>query len=179
MATFLGGIALLIIGYFTYGKFIEKNFQVEPDRKTPAEVLRDGFDFVPMKKQTNAIIELLNIAGTGPIFGPIMGALYGPVAYLWIVFGCIFAGAVHDYMTGMISLRNNGAQLPELAEKYLGKSVKHVVNVFAMLLLILVATVFVLTPATLIADVTPAWITDVSDWLNFCLLLNFNGFTNR
>lgn len=159
MATFLGGIALLIIGYFTYGKFIEKNFQVEPDRKTPAEVLQDGFDFVPMKKQTNAIIELLNIAGTGPIFGPIMGALYGPVAYLWIVFGCIFAGAVHDYMTGMISLRNNGAQLPELAEKYLGKSVKHVVNVFAMLLLILVATVFVLTPATLIADVTPAWMT--------------------
>ena len=76
MATFLGGIALLIIGYFTYGKFIEKNFQVEPDRKTPAEVLRDGFDFVPMKKQTNAIIELLNIAGTGPSFWPIMGALY-------------------------------------------------------------------------------------------------------
>lgn len=159
MITFLGGIALLIIGYFTYGKIVERNFQIEPDRKTPAEVLKDGFDFVPMNKKTNGLIELLNIAGTGPVFGPIMGALYGPVAYLWIVFGCIFAGAVHDYMIGMISLRNNGAHLPELAEKYLGKSVKHVVNIFAMLLLMLVATVFVITPASLISDLTPAWLT--------------------
>lgn len=155
MITFIGGILLLVLGYFTYGKFVEKNFQIEPDRATPAEVLRDNMDFVPMKKQTNALIELLNIAGTGPIFGPIMGALYGPVAYIWIVIGCIFAGAVHDYMIGMISLRNNGAHLPELAERYLGKSVKHVVNIFAMLLLMLVSTVFVVTPAGLIADLTP------------------------
>lgn len=155
MITFIGGILLLILGYFTYGKYVEKNFQIEPDRATPAEVLRDNMDFVPMGKQTNAIIELLNIAGTGPIFGPIMGALYGPMAYVWIVVGCIFAGAVHDYMIGMISLRNNGAHLPELAERYLGKSVKHVVNIFAMLLLLLVATVFVVTPAGLIADLTP------------------------
>lgn len=155
MITFIGGILLLIVGYFTYGKYVEKNFQIEPDRATPAEVLRDNMDFVPMKKQTNALIELLNIAGTGPIFGPIMGALYGPMAYIWIVVGCIFAGAVHDYMIGMISLRNNGAHLPELAERYLGKSVKHVVNIFAMLLLMLVSTVFVVTPAGLIADLTP------------------------
>lgn len=155
MITFIGGILLLVVGYFTYGKYVEKNFQIEPDRATPAEVLRDNMDFVPMKKQTNALIELLNIAGTGPIFGPIMGALYGPVAYIWIVLGCIFAGAVHDYMIGMISLRNNGAHLPELAERYLGKSVKHVVNIFAMLLLLLVSTVFVVTPAGLIADLTP------------------------
>lgn len=155
MITFIGGILLLVLGYFTYGKYVEKNFQIEPDRATPAEVLRDNMDFVPMKKQTNALIELLNIAGTGPIFGPIMGALYGPMAYIWIVLGCIFAGAVHDYMIGMISLRNNGAHLPELAERYLGKSVKHVVNIFAMLLLILVSTVFVVTPAGLIADLTP------------------------
>lgn len=155
MLTFVGGILLLILGYFTYGKLVEKNFQIEPDRATPAEVLRDNMDFVPMNKQTNAIIELLNIAGTGPIFGPIMGALYGPMAYIWIVLGCIFAGAVHDYMIGMISLRNNGAHLPELAEKYLGKNVKHVVNIFAMLLLMLVSTVFVVTPAGLIADLTP------------------------
>lgn len=155
MIAFIGGILLLVLGYFTYGKFVEKNFQIEPDRATPAEVLRDNMDFVPMKKQTNALIELLNIAGTGPIFGPIMGALYGPVAYIWIVIGCIFAGAVHDYMIGMISLRNNGAHLPELAERYLGKSVKHVVNIFAMLLLMLVSTVFVVTPAGLIADLTP------------------------
>lgn len=159
MVTFLGGIALLLLGYFVYGKFIEKNFSIEPDRTTPAEALRDGFDFVPMSKSKNALIELLNIAGTGPIFGPIMGALYGPVAYLWIVFGCIFAGAVHDYMIGMISLRNDGAHLPELARKYLGEPVKHVVNIFSMLLLLLVSTVFVASPASLIADITPSWLT--------------------
>jgi carbon starvation protein CstA len=159
MITLLGGIGLLILGYLFYGAYIEKNFQIEPDRTTPAEALRDGYDFVPMSKSKNAIIELLNIAGTGPIFGPIMGALYGPVAYIWIVFGCIFAGAVHDYMIGMISLRNNGAHLPELASKYLGKPVKHVVNIFAMLLLMLVATVFVTSPANLIASITPSWAT--------------------
>ena len=145
MITLVGGIVLLILGYFTYGKYIEKNFSIDPDRATPAEVLKDGYDFVPMSKSKNAIIELLNIAGTGPIFGPIMGALYGPVAYIWIIVGCIFGGAVHDFMIGMISLRNNGAQLPELASKYLGKPVKHVVNIFSMLLLMLVGTVFVLS----------------------------------
>ena len=159
MVTLLGGIALLIIGYFTYGKFIEKNFSIEPDRVTPAVALKDGYDFVPMPKWKNSLIQLLNIAGTGPIFGPIMGALYGPVAYLWIIFGCIFAGAVHDYMIGMISLRNDGAHLPELASRYLGKPVKHVVNIFSMLLLILVGTVFVTTPANLIASITPSWMT--------------------
>lgn len=159
MLTLLGGIGLLLLGYIFYGAYIEKNFQIEPDRVTPAEALRDGYDFVPMSKSKNSIIELLNIAGTGPIFGPIMGALYGPIAYLWIVFGCIFAGAVHDYMIGMISLRNNGAHLPELASKYLGKPVKHVVNIFAMLLLMLVATVFVTSPANLIASITPSWAT--------------------
>lgn len=126
------------------------------NRQTPAEALRDGYDFVPMPKWKNGMIELLNIAGTGPIFGPILGALYGPVAYIWIVLGCIFAGAVHDYMIGMISLRNNGAYLPELASRYLGKSMKHVINIFSMLLLILVATVFVVTPANLILSILPA-----------------------
>lgn len=158
MVTLIGGIILLVLGYFTYGKYIEKNFSIDPDRKTPAEVLKDGYDFVPMSKGKNAIIELLNIAGTGPIFGPIMGALYGPVAYIWIIVGCIFAGAVHDYMLGMISLRNNGAHLPELASKYLGKPVKHVVNIFTMLLLMLVGTVFVTSPANLIDSITPSWL---------------------
>lgn len=159
MVTLLGGIALLIVAYFTYGKYIEKNFTIDSDRETPAEALQDGYDFVPMPKWKNAIIQLLNIAGTGPIFGPIMGALYGPIAYLWIVIGCIFGGAVHDYMIGMISLRNNGAHLPELASRYLGKSVKHVVNIFSMLLLLLVGTVFVTTPANLISNMTPGWLT--------------------
>lgn len=156
MLTFLGGLALLLLGYFIYGTYIEKNFEIDETRQTPAEVLKDGYDFVPMSKAKNAMIELLNIAGTGPIFGPIMGALYGPVAYIWIVLGCIFAGAVHDYMIGMISLRNNGAYLPELAGRYLGKSMKHVINIFSMLLLILVATVFVITPANLIVSILPA-----------------------
>lgn len=159
MITLIGGIALLIVGYFTYGRFIEKNFTIEPERPTPAETLRDGYDFVPMPKWKNAIIQLLNIAGTGPIFGPIMGALYGPIAYIWIIIGAIFAGAVHDYMIGMISLRNGGAHLPELASKYLGKPVKHVVNIFTMLLLLLVGTVFVTSPANLISSFTPSWMT--------------------
>ncbi|MCM3439788.1 carbon starvation CstA family protein [Metabacillus halosaccharovorans] len=150
MFTFLGGIALLIIGYFTYGKFIEKMFGVKESRATPAYVNSDGVDYVPMSTSKNSLIQLLNIAGTGPIFGPIMGALYGPAAFIWIVVGCIFAGAVHDYLTGMISIRNRGAHLPELASKFLGKVMRHVVNAFAVLLLLLVGTVFVSTPASLL-----------------------------
>ncbi|MCM3669097.1 carbon starvation protein A [Mesobacillus maritimus] len=150
MYTFLAGIVLLIIGYFTYGKFVEKVFGVKEERATPAYVNADGVDYIPMSTSKNSLIQLLNIAGTGPIFGPIMGALYGPVAFIWIVIGCIFAGAVHDYLTGMISIRNRGAHLPELASKFLGKIMRHVVNAFALLLLLLVGTVFVSTPASLL-----------------------------
>ncbi|KGR77617.1 carbon starvation CstA family protein [Ureibacillus manganicus] len=152
MITFLVCIALLIVGYFTYGKFVEKVFGSKPARPTPAFVNADGVDYVPMSTPKNSLIQLLNIAGTGPVFGPIAGALYGPVAFVWIVVGCIFAGAVHDYLTGMISIRNKGAHLPELAAKFLGKFMKHVVNVFALLLLILVGTVFVTSPAMLISN---------------------------
>ncbi|MFC4402479.1 carbon starvation protein A [Gracilibacillus xinjiangensis] len=150
MATFLISIFLLIIGYFTYGKFVERVFGPTDKRDTPATSMNDGVDYVPMHKQRNAMIQLLNIAGTGPIFGPIMGALYGPVAFLWIVIGSIFAGAVHDYLTGMISIRNKGAHIPELAGKFLGKFSRHLVNAFSLLLLVLVGTVFVTTPASLI-----------------------------
>ena len=150
----IGGIILLVLGYVFYSKVIIKNFGVEPSRRTPAYVLEDGSDFVPMSQTKNWLIQLLNIAGTGPIFGPIMGALYGPVAFIWIVLGNIFAGAVHDYYLGMISLRNNGAHLPELATKYIGKGMKHVVNLFAALLLLLVGTVFVTTPASLLTGIT-------------------------
>ena len=149
MFTFLIAIVILVIAYFTYGKFVEKIFGPKEDRLTPAYANQDGVDFVPMSKNKNALIQLLNIAGTGPIFGPIMGALYGPVAFIWIVVGAIFAGAVHDYLTGMISIRNRGAHIPELAGKFLGKFSKHLVNVFALLLLLLVGTVFVTTPASL------------------------------
>ncbi|MEI2665357.1 carbon starvation CstA family protein [Rossellomorea sp. LJF3] len=158
MVTFLVSIVVLIIGYFTYGKLIEKIFGVNESRSTPAYAKADGVDYVPMKTGKNSMIQLLNIAGVGPIFGPIMGALYGPVAFLWIVLGAIFAGAVHDYLTGMISIRNGGAHLPELAGRFLGKTMKHVVNAFSILLLVLVGTVFVTAPAALIANLTPEWI---------------------
>ncbi|KON85121.1 carbon starvation protein CstA [Rossellomorea marisflavi] len=158
MITFIVSIIILIIGYFTYGKFIEKLFGVKEQRPTPAYAKKDDVDYVPMGTWKNSMIQLLNIAGVGPIFGPIMGALYGPVAFLWIVLGSIFAGAVHDYLTGMISIRNGGAHLPQLAGRFLGKTMKHVVNAFSVLLLLLVGTVFVTAPAALIADLTPAWI---------------------
>ncbi|WP_077296746.1 carbon starvation CstA family protein [Virgibacillus pantothenticus] len=150
MITFIVSIILLIVAYFTYGKFIDKLFEPNDERSTPAYANNDGVDYVPMSKHKNAMIQLLNIAGTGPIFGPIMGALFGPVAFLWIVLGSIFAGAVHDYLTGMISIRNKGAHIPELAGRFLGKASRHIVNAFSLLLLILVGTVFVTTPASLI-----------------------------
>ncbi|HEY4551918.1 MAG TPA: carbon starvation CstA family protein [Bacillaceae bacterium] len=164
MVTFFAAIILLIVSYFTYGKYVEKVFGVKEERKTPAYTMGDGLDYVPMGKQRNSLIQLLNIAGVGPIFGPIMGALYGPVAFLWIVFGSIFAGAVHDYLTGMISLRNRGAHLPELAGMFLGKAFKHVVNAFSLLLLILVGTVFVTAPAGLLGDLTKGWMS-VGVWV--------------
>ncbi|SDH52800.1 carbon starvation CstA family protein [Alteribacillus bidgolensis] len=159
MYTFLIAIILLVIGYFTYGKFVEKVFGVNEGRTTPAYANQDNVDYLPMNSKKNSLIQLLNIAGVGPIFGPIMGALYGPVAFLWIVFGCIFAGAVHDYLTGMISIRNRGAHLPELAGKFLGNVMKHVVNVFAVLLLVLVGTVFVSAPAELLFSLSNGWTT--------------------
>lgn len=157
MLSFIGGVVMLILGYVFYSQVIVKNFGVEIERETPANVLEDGSDFIPMSKQKNWLIQLLNIAGTGPIFGPIMGALYGPVAFIWIVIGNIFAGAVHDYYLGMISLRNNGDHLPALAGKYLGSAMKHIVNIFASLLLLLVGTVFVTSPASLLANLTPVF----------------------
>ncbi|RFA32661.1 carbon starvation protein A [Virgibacillus dokdonensis] len=150
MITFIVSIILLIVAYFTYGKFIDKLFGPNNEKSTPAYAKQDGVDYVPMNKHKNAMIQLLNIAGTGPIFGPIMGALFGPVAFLWIILGSIFAGAVHDYLTGMISIRNKGAHIPELAGRFLGKASRHIVNAFSLLLLILVGTVFVTTPASLI-----------------------------
>ncbi|QIM68921.1 carbon starvation CstA family protein [Basfia succiniciproducens] len=154
MLWFLLCVAILLSGYFIYGKIVEKIFVINPDRKTPAYSLRDGVDYVPMTKKKIWLIQLLNIAGTGPIFGPILGALYGPVAMLWIVFGCVFAGAVHDYFSGMLSIRNGGANVPYLAGKYLGRPAKHFMNIIAILLLLLVGVVFVASPASLLTNIT-------------------------
>ena len=153
MITFITAMVLLVLGYMFYGKFVDKTFQPNETKDTPAHTMEDGVDFVPMNSNRNAFIQILNIAGVGPIFGPILGALYGPIAFIWIVLGSIFAGAVHDYLTGMISLRFGGAHLPALASRFLGKSFSHVVNFFALLLLILVGTVFVTAPANMINDV--------------------------
>ncbi|MFC0472255.1 carbon starvation protein A [Halalkalibacter kiskunsagensis] len=158
MITFLVSIALLIVAYFTYGKLIEKMFGMKEARPTPAYSMKDGVDYIPMGTNRNSLIQLLNIAGVGPIFGPIMGALYGPIAFIWIVVGCIFAGAVHDYLTGMISIRNKGAHLPQLAGKFLGKTMKHIVNAIAVLLLLLVGTVFVTAPAGLLFNLMNGWV---------------------
>lgn len=152
MITFITALILLLLGYLFYGKFVEKIFKPDSNRTTPAYTHADGVDFIPMNSNRNSLIQVLNIAGVGPIFGPILGALYGPVAFLWIVVGAIFAGAVHDYLTGMISMRYGGAHLPALASRFLGKSFSHVVNFFTVLLLLLVGTVFVSAPASMIND---------------------------
>ncbi|TRX53128.1 carbon starvation protein A [Thalassomonas sp. M1454] len=154
MAYLLLAIALLIAGYFFYGAFVEKVFGINKKRSTPATTHCDGVDFVSMSKGRVYLIQLLNIAGVGPIFGPILGALYGPAALLWIVIGCIFAGAVHDYFSGMLSVRNEGQSIPNLAGKYLGRSSKHFMNVFAVILLLLVGVVFISAPAGLLARLT-------------------------
>ncbi|WP_032091870.1 MULTISPECIES: carbon starvation CstA family protein [Pasteurellaceae] len=154
MLWFLFCVAMLLAGYFIYSKFVEKVFVINPKRETPAFSKKDGVDYVPISKKKIWLIQLLNIAGTGPIFGPILGALYGPVAMLWIVLGCVFAGAVHDYLTGMLSIRNGGANIPYLAGKYLGQPAKHFMNVLAILLLLLVGVVFVASPASLLTNIT-------------------------
>ncbi|AGH81213.1 carbon starvation protein A [Psychromonas sp. CNPT3] len=152
MLWFLFCIMLLLGGYFIYGAFVEKVFGIKKDRQTPAYSKQDGVDYVPMPKKKVYLVQLLNIAGVGPIFGPIMGALYGPAAMLWIVLGCIFAGGVHDYFAGMLSIRNGGASVPNMTGKYLGNNAKHFMNVFALLLLLLVGVVFVSAPAGMITN---------------------------
>ncbi|MDV7104421.1 carbon starvation protein A [Vibrio sp. TH_r3] len=152
MMWFLFCVAALIGGYFIYGTFVEKVFGINENRKTPAHTMQDGVDFVPMSTPRVYLVQLLNIAGVGPIFGPIMGALYGPSALLWIVFGCIFAGGVHDYFSGMLSVRNKGASVPALSGRYLGNGARHFMNVFAIVLLLLVGVVFVSAPAGMITN---------------------------
>ena len=154
-STFILGLLILVIGGFFYGKFCDKVFEPD-DRETPAVALNDGVDFVPMKKWKNSLIELLNIAGTGPILGPIQGILFGPLAFLLIPLGCVLSGAVHDYMVGMICLREEGKQMPKLIQKYLGNKTFNVYNVFVCLLMLLVGAVFIYTPGDLIVGLIGA-----------------------
>lgn len=151
MISFTIALVALILGYILYGKFVEHVFHPD-DRPTPAVANADGVDYIVMPTWKVFMIQFLNIAGTGPIFGAIMGAWYGPVAYLWIIFGCIFAGAVHDYFSGMLSVRHNGANLPELVGTYLGNRTKAVMLVFSVFLLMMVGVVFVYSPALVLKD---------------------------
>ena len=169
MVTFLVALLLLLVGYFVYGSLVDRVFGIDPSRPTPAVTQNDGVDFMPLASWRIFLIQFLNIAGLGPIFGAIMGVLYGPAAYFWIVFGTIFGGAVHDYLSGMISLRRGGVSLPEIVGEELGNGVKQLMRVFSLLLLILVGAVFVINPAELIASIftqytinddgtMPAWV---------------------
>ena len=154
MISLLLCLAALVIGYFTYGRLVDRMFGPD-DRVTPANRLNDGVDYVPMKKWRLFLVQLLNIAGTGPIFGPLMGACFGPVVFLWIVLGSILGGAVHDYMVGMISERHDGKSIAELSGIYLGNGAKWGMRLFSVLLLLLTGTVFVNSPAALIDKLTP------------------------
>ena len=160
MITFFISVVALIVGYLIYGRFVERVFAPD-DRVTPAVAKADGIDFVAMPNWKVFMIQFLNIAGTGPIFGAIMGAKFGPSAYLWIVFGCIFAGAVHDYFCGMLSMRHGGCDLPRLVREYLGGTAAKVLLVFAVFLLVMLGTVFVYSPAEILHDLggsTAMWV---------------------
>ena len=171
MATFFICLGILIIGYLVYSRISEKVFAID-DRKTPAISNPDGVDITPLPKWKAFLIELLNIAGTGPIFGAISGALFGPIVFVWIVLGCILGGAVHDYFSGMISSRNNGDSIVKLSGKYSGKVMEIIMRIFSIVLLILVTAVFVVSPSTLLESLTQgnvkAWI-----WMVIILLYYF------
>ena len=154
MVTFLVSILLLCAGYFVYGKMVERFVGADPERKTPAYERQDGIDFMPMPTWKVFVIQFLNIAGLGPIFGAIMGAAYGPAAYIWIVVGCILMGAVHDFFAGMMSLRNGGANMPDITGRYLGNTMKRVMNFIVAFLLLAVGVSFVTGPSDLIASLT-------------------------
>ena len=163
MITFTLALLLLIGGYFIYGRYVNRIFGPD-DRKTPALTMADGVDYIPLPTWKIFMIQFLNIAGLGPIFGAIMGAQFGTASYLWIVIGTIFAGAVHDFFSGALSIRQGGESLPEIVGRYLGMTTKKVMTIFTMILMILVGAVFVSGPAELIAGMTPDWM-DAYFWI--------------
>ena len=168
MISFVLSIVLLVLAYFTYGKFVEKIFGVDKSRETPATKLIDEMDFMPLPTWRIFLIQFLNIAGLGPIFGAIAGAMFGPAAFLWIVLGSIFAGGVHDYLSGMLSVRHNGLSISEVVGIYLGNNVKYIMRVFTVILLIFVGTVFLMGPAKIINGMT-GYIWNVWGWVSVIL----------
>lgn len=164
MITFICCLVFLILGYFVYGKFVERVFGADYQRQTPAYTNQDGVDFIPLPTWKIFMIQFLNIAGLGPIFGAIMGAQFGTASFIWIVFGSIFVGAVHDYIAAMLSLRNNGESFPEIVGRYLGVNVKQFMRIFTLILMVLVGAVFVAGPADLLASLTPNHL-DTTFWI--------------
>ncbi|MBP6125987.1 MAG: carbon starvation protein A [Leptotrichiaceae bacterium] len=155
MISFVLSIVALILGYLIYGKIVEKIFVIEPNRPTPAIEYKDGVDYVELSTSRSFLIQFLNIAGTGPIFGAIAGALWGPSAFLWIVFGCIFGGATHDFLIGMLSLRSKGSSIGELVGENLGFTMQQIMRVFSIVLLLLVGVVFIKSPADILHNLMP------------------------
>ncbi len=177
MVSFILCLALLIIGYFVYGKIVDNTFAPD-DRETPAVRINDGVDYVVMPQWKLFLVQLLNIAGLGPIFGAIQGALWGPIVFLWITFGTIFAGGVHDYFSGMLSERNEGKSIAEVTGIYMGNAMKNVMRVFSVVLLIMVGTVFAVGPAGLITTLIgngggAGLLTNVKIWTFIILIYYF------
>jgi carbon starvation protein CstA len=164
LVSFLASIVALLLGYFVYSKVVDKTFGADENLETPANRLNDGVDFVPMPGWKIFLIQFLNIAGLGPVFGAIAGALWGPVAFLWIVLGSVFAGGVHDYFSGMLSVRHDGASIPEVVGKYLGPGFKNFMRGFSVIVLVLVGVVFITGPANLLAGITPKQF-DAAFWI--------------
>lgn len=183
MFIFVLAVALLILGYCFYGLFVEKVLGINPKRLTPAIRLKDDVDFVPMHPAKIFLIQFLNIAGLGPVFGALLGALYGPVCLLWIVFGSIFAGAVHDMLAGFISLRNNGGTMIALVQKYFGKKFYIFFMVFLTIMLLLVGSIFAQQPAKLLADMTSCsfvlWISIIFGYYFLATLLPIDKIIGR
>lgn len=155
MVTFFSAIAILLSGYFFYSKLIERIQGIDPTRETPAFSMKDGVDYLPMPWWRIFLIQFLNIAGLGPIFGAVAGAMWGPVAFLWIVFGAVFAGAVHDYFSGMLSIKHKGLSITEIVGIYMGSGVKQFMRGFTVVLMVIVGAVFIMGPAKILAGITP------------------------
>lgn len=170
MITFIVCLTLLVCSYVFYSKYIERVFVVDKDSKTPAYSSEDGVDFVPMSRWRAILVQFMNIAGLGPVVGAVLGACYGPVAFVWITLGCAIIGSVHDYMSGMMSLRMNGASYPEMVGKYLGSGVKHFIRIFTVLMLIVVGVAFLTGPAELLSGLT-GW--NINVWIGLIFAYYF------
>src|SRR6056297_1278870 len=185
MITLIISIVILITGYFLYSKYIERVFGADANRPTPAVTMTDNVDYMPMPWWRIFLIQFLNIAGLGPIFGAVAGAMWGPVAYLWIVLGAIFAGAVHDFFSGMLSIKHKGLSITEIVGIYLGKATKQFMRGFTVFLMVMVGAVFIMGPAKILAGLTPNvasmtfWIWVVFFYYNLSTMLPINKIIGR